>query len=51
MKNIAIRTLYKLISKDFAPRTRLRFWYPSIKFSHEINLKELYLVLSDWGVK
>ena len=29
----------------------LRFWYPSINFGHEIKLKVLCLVLSDWRVK
>ena len=45
---LAIRTLCKPISKDFAQLLGMRLWYPSINFVSEINLKVLmYLVLSD----
>ena len=47
-KNMPIRTFYKPISKDLPQIPGLRFWYLSIKFGHEINLKDLiYLVLVD----
>ena len=38
----------KPIIKDLPQIPGLRFWYPSIKFGHEINLKGLlHLVLLD----
>ena len=43
-KNMAIRTLYKPISKDFVQISGLRFRFPSIKFDYEINLKRLMLL-------
>ena len=45
---VAIRTLCKRISQDFAQLSGLRLWYPSINFVYEINVKVLmHLVLLD----
>ena len=51
MKNIDIRTFYKLISKDIVPKNRTEILVSFIMFGHEINLKGLCLVLSAGRVK
>ena len=51
MKNMAIKTLYKLIMNDFAPNIRAEILVSFIMFDHEIDLKGLCLALSTWRVK